>query len=73
MLSAALRSRAAALLAPLLLLLAARPAPASRERPCADDDGGLVERGLRGFGSGNERTSGEYTTRRYSAFVPEGP
>ena len=40
--SAALRSRAAALLAPLLLLLAARPAPASRERPCADDDGGLV-------------------------------
>ncbi len=39
--SAALRFRAAALLAPVLLLVA-RPAPAPRERPCADDNGGLV-------------------------------
>ncbi|HKU60993.1 MAG TPA: PQQ-dependent sugar dehydrogenase [Gemmatimonadales bacterium] len=40
--SVSLRSRAAALLAPLIFLLAARPAPEPRRPACADDNGGLV-------------------------------
>jgi glucose/arabinose dehydrogenase len=42
MASAFLSFRSAALLLPLLLVLVARPMPDPRERPCAEDNGGLA-------------------------------